>query len=114
MKVEWDAEHTEDRANELLAWRSLPGSGIDNQGRVMFIAAPGGGTLVEVELRYKPPGGAAGMTFARLFGEEPDIQVREDLRRFKQVMEAGEVPTTDGQPSGPRSMIGRALRKRMS
>jgi uncharacterized membrane protein len=68
---------------------------------VRFEAAPEGrGTIVRVSLKYDPPGGIIGSTFARLFGEEPSQQIDEDLRRFKQVMEAGETPTTEGQSSG--------------
>ena len=99
--VEWDAELVEEREGELLAWRSKPDTAIPNAGEVRFGQAPTGrGTEVHVALTYEPPAGAAGAAFAKLLGEEPDQQVREDLRRFKQVMEAGEVPTTEGQPSG--------------
>jgi uncharacterized membrane protein len=99
--VEWDAEITEDRPNELIAWQSLEGAEIENSGFVRFRPAPGErGTEVHVRLCYSAPGGAGGALLARLFGEEPEQQVRDDLRRFKQVMEAGEVPTTEGQPSG--------------
>lgn len=99
--VEWDAEIVEDDANELIAWRSLPGSTIENNGRVSFRDAHGfGGTEVDVVLEYQPPLGSASIALARLFGEQPWQQVRNDLRRFKQVMETGEVPTTFGQSSG--------------
>lgn len=99
--VYWDAEIVEERPNALIAWRSLPGAGIENSGTVRFTAAPGDrGTEVHVHLQYAPPAGKAGAMVARLLGEEPDTQVREDLRRFKRIMEAGEIPTTDGQSSG--------------
>jgi len=99
--VEWNAEIIEERSPELIAWRSLPGAQIPNAGTVRFRPATGNrGTEVKVQLTYNPPGGKAGAAVAKLFGQEPDQQVREDLRRFKQVMEAGEVPTTEGQPSG--------------
>ena len=98
---EWDAEITEDVPNERIAWRSLPGSDVANQGSVSFRPNHDrGGTEVQVSLQYAPPAGALGRQFARLFGENPDHQVKEDLRRFKQLMEAGEVPTTAGQPQG--------------
>jgi uncharacterized membrane protein len=101
--VEWDAEITEERENELIAWRSLEGSVIDNAGTVRFEPAPGGrGTVVRVSLAYNPPAGVLGAAVAKLFGEEPAQQVASDLRRFKQLMEAGEIPTTQGQPSGRR------------
>ena len=100
-RVEWDAEISDEQPDELLAWRSLPGSDVANDGSVRFSPAPAGrGTEVRVRLNYHPPAGPAGLAVAKLFGEEPDQQVREDLRRFKAVMEAGEAPTNDGQPSG--------------
>ena len=99
--VEWDAEVFNMKANELIAWRSLEGADVDSAGSVRFERAPGGrGTEVRVSLKYDPPGGALGAIFAKLFGEEPAQQIEEDLRHLKQVMEAGEVPTTEGQPSG--------------
>jgi uncharacterized membrane protein len=102
----WDAEIVEDRENELISWRSLPGSQIENQGSVRFQAAPEGrGSEMLVELLYRPPAGRLGAAFAMLFGEEPEQQIREDLRRFKELMEAGEIATTDGQPHGRRSKI---------
>lgn len=98
--VEWEAEIINERENELIAWRSTEGSAIGNAGSVHFKAAPGGrGTEVHVVLQYDPPGGPLADLIARLFGEQPDQQVREDLRRFKEMMETGEVATTDGQPS---------------
>jgi len=104
--VSWEAEIVEDRENELISWRSLPGSQIENQGVVRFLAGPEGrGTEMRVDLLYRPPAGRAGAAFAMLFGEEPEQQIREDLRRFKELMEAGEIATTDGQPHGRRSKI---------
>jgi uncharacterized membrane protein len=100
-RVEWDAEVTEDRPNERIAWRSLPGSAVDTEGSVRFSPAPGNrGTRVTVVMRYAPPGGKAGALIARLFGRSPEQEIREDLRRFKRVMETGEIPSTKGQPSG--------------
>jgi uncharacterized membrane protein len=99
--VEWDAEVVEDRPNELIAWRSLEGADVDNSGSVHFAPAPGDrGTEVHVELRYDPPGGAIGATIAKLFGEEPAQQVNGDLRRFKQVMELGEVVQSEATVHG--------------
>jgi uncharacterized membrane protein len=99
--VEWDAEIYNEKENELIAWRSLEGADVDNAGSVRFEPAAGDrGTTVRVTLRYDPPGGALGAAVARLFGENPDQQIDEDLRRFKQVMEVGEVVNTEGQPSG--------------
>ena len=74
-------------------------------GAVRFLpAAAGRGTIVSVTMQYEPPGGSLGMTVAKLFGEEPQTQVREDLRRFKNLLEAGEIPTTEGQPHGTRPL----------
>ena len=103
--VEWDAEMVEDRANETISWRSVEGSDVKHSGTVRFLQAPGGrGTIVKVEIDYCPPGGVLGPKIAKLFGREPGQQVEEDLRRLKQLMEAGEVITTEGQPAGrPRS-----------
>jgi uncharacterized membrane protein len=99
--VEWDAEVYNEKENELIAWRSLEGADVDNAGSVHFTGAPGGrGTEIRVVLKYDPPGGTLGSIFAKLFGEEPGQQIEEDLRRFKQLMETGEIATTEGQPSG--------------
>jgi uncharacterized membrane protein len=103
-KVEWDAEITDDVAGQLIAWRSLPGSGVDNAGRVRFAPAPRGqGTEVHVELDYEPPAGAVGAFVAKLFGEEPNQQLADDLRRFKQIVETGEIARSDGSPHGTRT-----------
>jgi len=100
-KVEWTAEIINEIPGELLAWRSLEGADVNNAGSVQFKPATGGrGTVVRVEMRYDPPGGALGAVIAKLFGEEPNLQVQEDLRRFKSLMEAGETPTTEGQSTG--------------
>jgi uncharacterized membrane protein len=98
-QVEWDAEIITDRPNELISWRSLKDADIDNAGSVQFRPAPADrGTEVTVELNYEPPAGRLGITLARLFGEEPNQQVEDALRRFKQIMETGEIPTVEGQP----------------
>jgi len=102
--VEWDAEITEDRPNELIAWRSLEGSDVENMGSVRFERAPGGrGAVVKVHMRYNPPAGVIGAGVAKLLGEAPEWQIKDDLRRFKQVMETGEIITTEGQPAGRAS-----------
>lgn len=99
--VEWDAEVVDGRPNEFIAWRSLAGADVANAGSVHFTRLPAErGTLVKVSLEYSPPGNVAGATMAKLFGEEPSKQIKGDLRRFKQTMEAGEMPTTSGQSSG--------------
>jgi uncharacterized membrane protein len=102
-RVEWESELNADELDAYLAWRSAPGADVDNEGSVRFERAPGGrGTLVHVWMRYRPPGGAAGALAAKLFGAEPSQQIDEDLRRFKWLIETGEIPTTVGQASGPR------------
>ena len=103
-KVEWDAEIYNEKENELIAWRSLPGSDVTNAGSVHFEEAPGHGTYVKVVLNYNPPGGKAAHLFAKLFGKEPGQLVEHNLRRFKQLVETCEIPTTEGQPSGRKEV----------
>jgi len=96
VRVEWEAEITEDRPNERLCWRSVEGSDLENAGAVSFRAAPGGrGTEVVLELEYVPPGGLFAGKLAKLLGEEPSQKAASDLRRFKQVVETGEVLHSD-------------------
>jgi uncharacterized membrane protein len=97
MTLEWDAGIVEDRENELIGWRSVEGSNVEHSGSVRFLRASGArGTEVRLELEYTPPGGTLGRTIAKLLGEDPAQQVREDLRRFKQLVETGEIPVSDG------------------
>ena len=98
--VEWDAEVTSDIENERIGWVSVEGSQIPNSGVVEFRPTSNRGTELRVVLTYEPPAGEIGALFAKLFGEEPNQQVREDLRRFKQLMESGTIMTVDGQTSG--------------
>ncbi|MEJ6482287.1 SRPBCC family protein [Nostoc punctiforme UO1] len=113
--VEWDVVITEDRENELIAWTSVEGAAIETSGRVHFKPAPGNrGTEVKTVREFTPPGGAIGAALAfaqrlvekpvadiaKLFGEDPELQIKEDLRRFRMLMEAGEIATTEGQPQG--------------
>jgi uncharacterized membrane protein len=87
-RIEWEAEIVDDRPNEMISWRSLPGADIDNSGSVRFERAPGGrGTVVRVRMQYDPPGGIFGTTVAKLLGDDPETLVQRDLYRFKQVME---------------------------
>jgi uncharacterized membrane protein len=104
MTAEWEAEITEDVPGERISWRSLPGSKVHNEGTVSFVKAPADqGTEIHLELHYEIPGGAIGATIAKLFGEEPAIGVKDDLRRFKQIVETGEIVRSDGSPEGPLS-----------
>lgn len=112
-EIEWDAEVTEERENEYLAWKSLPGSPVESMGNVHFIAAPGGrGTIVRVIMQYNPPAGSMGAALAKFFGEEPSQQVRDDLRHFKQIMETGEIASVEGQTSGRNDNFGRSVAER--
>lgn len=97
-KAEWDAEIVEDRAYERITWRTLPHSKIKNEGSVEFRSAPGDrGTEVRVTMSYEPADGAS---IARLLDNDPDCQIRDDLRRFKQVLETGEILRSAGVPQG--------------
>ncbi|MFW5471135.1 SRPBCC family protein [Knoellia sp. CPCC 206435] len=100
-QVSWDAEITSEEPGRRLSWMSLPGADVENSGTVHFAPAPGDrGTEVSVVLHYDVPGGLLGRAVATLFGEEPEQQVRDDLRRFKQVIETGEVVRTEILPRG--------------
>lgn len=110
-RIEWDAEITEDRPDELLAWRSLGGADVDQSGVVRFEPRPGGrGTIVRIELEYRPPGGLAGSAVAALFHQAPEQQIYDDLRRFKQIMEIGEVVRSDATPEGAGQLVQYAAR----
>lgn len=100
--LEWDAEIVDADEGYLLAWRSVPDSDVQNAGEVRFRDATDGGTEVEVRIAYRPPAGDAGRALAGLLDPVFEQMVKEDVRRFKHVLEAGEIPTTDGQPTGPR------------
>ncbi len=110
--VEWTAELDSDVPAQQLGWRTLPDAWVEHAGVVRFVPAIGGrGTRVDVDLRYRAPLGATGSRLAKLFGEEPSQQIDDDLRRFRQLIETGEIPTTIGQSSGRRSLVGRALHR---
>jgi uncharacterized membrane protein len=96
LEVEWDATIIADVPNEVITWRSLENSDVDNAGAVRFERAPGNrGTIIKVNIEYNPIAGPLGAAVAKLFGEEPEQQLDDDLRRFKQVMEVGEVVVSD-------------------
>ena len=106
-EIRWNAEITEDTANERIAWRSLPNSDVLTSGSVEFRPDPQNrGTFVSVNVQYGLPGGLLTSGLAALFGKNPEFVVREDVRRFKQLLETGEVPTTLGQTHGPRGIHG--------
>ena len=98
---EWDAEMVEARENEVIAWRSLPGSDVDTAGSVHFKPlSHGRGTAVAVSLKYNPPAGKVGALVASLLGQGLEGKITEDLRNFKRYMETGELPSIKDQPSG--------------
>jgi uncharacterized membrane protein len=99
----WTAEIINDIPHRLIAWRTLDGSKVACAGSVRFESgSPGRGTTVRVKFQYDLPAGRLGAAVARAFGDAPEQVVREGLRRFKQLMETGEIATTDGQPRGVR------------
>lgn len=102
--VEWEAVTTGDVAAERITWASVEGSDVDTSGEVLFVPAPGGrGTEVHVTLRFDMPGGPLGRALATYFGDDPSQALDDDLRRFKQVMETGEVVRSEGAPWGKRA-----------
>jgi uncharacterized membrane protein len=109
--LEWDCEITEDHPGSALAWRTVNGAEVPNAGSVVFEPATNGrGTIVRLSIHYSPVGGRLTAALAKLLRQDPQTQVQQDLRRFKQLLEAGEVATTRGQPTGRRSLVGRAAR----
>ncbi len=111
MRIRWDAEITQDSEPRVIAWRSLPASEIETSGEVRFEEALGKrGTVVTADIRYRPPARAAGNIIAKLFGKHPHFLIEQDLRRFKALIETGEIPTTEGQSHGPRSAVAAAAR----
>ncbi len=112
-EIEWDAEVTEERQNEMIAWRSSPGSLVKTTGSVHFNDAPGDrGTIVKVNMQYTPPAGSMGAAFAKLFGKEPSQQIHDDLHHFKEMMETGEMASVEGQTSGRNENFGRSIAER--
>lgn len=98
--ISWDAEIVEDNRPEKISWKSTEDSALDQRGSVRFRTAGDRGTLVEVELHYRPPGGRLTHWISKIFGNAPEQQIADDLKRFKCLMEAGELPTITGQPRG--------------
>lgn len=109
-RIRWRGEITEDRENEYLAWRSTQDSEFQHWGSVQFRPARGNrGTIVTAGMKYRPPAGALGRAVAAIFGKDPEFAMREDLRRFKALIEMHEIPTIEGQPHGPRAAVVSAI-----
>jgi uncharacterized membrane protein len=111
--VEWDSEIINEHPNELIAWRTIHDSGIENAGTIRFEPLQNWvakGTVVKVALDYIPPAGKVGALVAKMTGEEPEMQVEDDLMRFKALMETGEIATIEGQPVG-KEQQGKGKRK---
>lgn len=101
--IEWDSEITQDVPGSTIAWKSLDGTSVSHTGSVVFEELPfKRGTKVTVELSYNPPGGKLTDFLQKLVGENPESTLREDLRHLRNLLEAGEIPTIEGQPHGGR------------
>jgi uncharacterized membrane protein len=98
--VEWDAKVVEDIPNEMISWRSLDEADVRNSGAVRFLDQDGG-TLVDVAISYDPPAGPVGALVAKLFGEAPDQQIRDDLQRLKDLLENGVLQDDADSPPTP-------------
>jgi len=108
--LEWDVVITEDEPGRRLAWRSVEHADLAHRGSVeLRPLAEGRGTALKVSLEFDPPGGAIGAAFGKLFGKVPEVQLARDLRRLKQLLETGEIASTEGQPSGRRTALSRLL-----
>jgi uncharacterized membrane protein len=102
--VEWDAEIVNVVPDSIIAWKSVGDADVANAGAVNFSDAAGdGGTVVRVTVDYEPPAGKLGALFSHVFSEEPDQQIRDDLRRFKQLMESGGIPAATRRRDQPEA-----------
>lgn len=111
IRIQWEAEMVSDQPNSSICWRSLARSDLELEGSVEFHRLPGDrGTLIRAAMKYCPPAGTLGHAIARLVGKDPNFLMRQDLRRFKALIEAGEIPTIEGQTHGPRTALTAALR----
>lgn len=110
--IQWDAEIWDEQVGEFISWRSMPGSSLTMEGTVRFEAAPvNRGTFLRAVTRFQHPGGQLGRAVAKLFSKDPSFLMQQNLRRFKALIETGEIPTTDGQPHGPRSGADLAMQR---
>ena len=102
--IEWDSEILNDVPGKRIAWRSIGGDS-DNAGEVVFERAPGDrGTIVTVLQEFRM--GKLASAWETIVGRNPKQAVIENLRRFKALVETGEIPRTEGQPHGPRGLVG--------
>jgi uncharacterized membrane protein len=109
-RIHWDAEITSERENEYIAWRSLPGSDVQVDGRVEFKQAPANrGTLITARLEFRALPGMNN-SLANFLRKGANFALRQDMRRLEALMETGEIPTTEGQPHGPRDAVTAAMR----
>jgi uncharacterized membrane protein len=108
---EWDAEIIEQRPNEMISWRSIPGAEVDNAGSVWFEPTSDGGTVVRVELKYLPPAGKPGLFLAKLFGRDAASEIEDDLRRLKTFLETGQLPEEVRLPVWQRKIKDAARRR---
>lgn len=103
-QISWDAEIIADEENQRIAWCSIPGAAVDNAGEVRFRDAPGNrGTEIQAIISYRPPAGDIGGLVAKWLNGSLEQMVKEDLRRFKHIIETGELPTIEGQSSGRKN-----------
>jgi uncharacterized membrane protein len=103
VQVEWDAEIIKDVPPELISWKTVDDADVVSAGSVWFKQAPGDlATIVRVRMQYDPPAGKLGATVAWMLGDDPQTAIEEDLQRFKQLLETGEVSAPDAS-KGPRS-----------
>ncbi|WP_375447710.1 SRPBCC family protein [uncultured Fibrella sp.] len=110
--IEWDAEIVEEVENEKLIWRSVADATVDNAGEVRFQdAPPNRGTEVHVTIRYTPPAGQLGTSVAKLLQPAFRQMVKEDIRRFKRIMETGMIPSNEGPSGREPERINPALRQ---
>jgi len=105
-RIQWEAAIVDEKENASISWRCVPGSDLYMEGTVNFRTAPKHrGTLVEANIQYAPVKGPLRSTVQKMFGKYPGFIITQDLRRFKALMETGEIPTTEGQSHGPRSRV---------
>lgn len=105
-RISWEAEITDDRPDEYIAWQSLPGSLIDNAGSVVFTDATAReGTEVRASIAYRLPAGDAGVLAAKLINPVAEQLIRNDLLRFKTILETGKVPDDDVRSKRIREKI---------